>query len=136
MTSSVMSSQNVILTTAMAVSGAVILLSLSRIRILPTTTTHQNSVSQSQKQLPMSSLRSCLSTDDKKKKNKKKKVKFADNVKDKKSELTKIISMKKEKQYENVQNQKIPEFQRMPANRAALYHGILRDRVHRIQCSY
>ncbi|XP_021731842.1 uncharacterized protein LOC110698659 [Chenopodium quinoa] len=130
MTSSVITSQSVILTTAMAVSGAVILLSLNRIRNLPTT--HQNSSSNSQTYLPPPCLRSCLSSDDKKKKKKKKRVKFAENVKDHKSELTKMINGKKEKKVEIFIDDKIPEFRRMPANRAALYQGILRDRVHRI----
>lgn len=30
----------------------------------------------------------------------------------------------------------IPGIHGMPANRIALYNGILRDRLHRMQCSY
>ncbi|KNA19326.1 hypothetical protein SOVF_062590 [Spinacia oleracea] len=134
MTSSVMSSQSVILTTAMAVSGAVIFLSLTCMRNLPIN--HQNSDSKQQTHLPNSCLRSCLSSDDKNKKRKNKRVKFADNVKDHKSELTRIISGKKEKKVEIIDDKKIPEIRRMPANRAALYQGILRDRVHQVKCSY
>ncbi|KAL2928353.1 5-methyltetrahydropteroyltriglutamate--homocysteine methyltransferase [Bienertia sinuspersici] len=129
MTSPVLSSQNVILTTAMAVSGAVIYLSLCRIKTLPNT--HQNSVSHSPDHLPSSSLRSCLSSDDKRgeKRKKNKRVKFADNVKEEKTEFN---VEKKEKKFQKYEVEKVPEFRRMPANRAALYQGILRDRVNRI----
>lgn len=126
MASSVISSPSVILTTAMAVSGAFIFLSLCRIKNLPIT--HHNSDSP---------LRSCLSSDDKRREKKKKKVKFADNVKDQKNEFTTMISKKKKKKIQIYEGEKLnPEFHQMPANRAALYHGILRDRVHRIECSY
>lgn len=71
----------------------------------------------------------------------KKRVKFADNVKDKKCDFTNIITPVNEKKMKKVEifeddKKKIPEFRRMPANRAALYHGILKDRVHRVECSY
>ncbi|CAO2815264.1 unnamed protein product [Amaranthus hypochondriacus] len=126
MASSVISSPSVILTTAMAVSGAFIFLSLCRTKNLPIT--HHNSDSP---------LRSCLSSDDKRREKKKKKVKFADNVKDQKNEFTTMISKKKKKKIQIYEGEKLnPENHQMPANRAALYHGILRDRVHRIECSY
>ncbi|KAL9244679.1 hypothetical protein vseg_018434 [Gypsophila vaccaria] len=115
MNCSVMSSQNVIITTAMAISGAVIFYSLYHIKNLP-----------SSQNLPINQnlpLPSCLSSgeltqDSKKKKKKIKRVKFAENVSEKKDE-------KKKKRCEI-------SGRIMPANRAALYHGILRDRPHRV----
>ena len=78
-----------------------------------------------------------MTLDSSSKPKKKKKVKFADNVKDQKNEFTTMISKKKKKKIQIYEGEKLnPEFHQMPANRAALYHGILRDRVHRIECSY
>ncbi|KAK9690382.1 hypothetical protein RND81_09G123700 [Saponaria officinalis] len=123
MSCSVLSSQSVIITTAMAVSGVVILLSLCKIKNLPTI-----------QQLPFnqnsSSLRSCLSSGKLKgnnSKRKKKKVKFAEDVKEE------IIEVKKKKNDKIIRTKKMSEFCNMPANRAALYHGILRDRLHRVE---
>ncbi|XP_074278930.1 uncharacterized protein LOC141602668 [Silene latifolia] len=123
MSSSVLSSQSVIITTAMAVSGAVILLSLCRIKNLP------SSIQQTSP-----SLRSCLSSERLKGENKnkkKKRVKFAENVKEDKSETN--YANKKKKNKEEVKSRKVSKFREMPANQAALYHGILRDRVHRVE---
>lgn len=138
MSSSVMSSQSVILTTAMAVSGALIFLSLARIKSLPITL-HNSASHTFNNNNPSSRLRSCLASDDKKeKKKKKKRVKFADNVKDHipKSEIkiAKFSSDKKMKRVEILKSEKFLRVSQMPSNRAALYHGILRDRVHRIEC--
>jgi len=87
-------------------------------------------------------LRIIFDAEEKKKqrKNKKKKVKFAENVKEtkgngeeyRKKSLRRIVPeqmIKPEKTGSVCRND-------MPANRIALYNGILRDRDHRIQCSY
>ncbi|KAL9238600.1 hypothetical protein vseg_012998 [Gypsophila vaccaria] len=122
MSSLVLSSQSVIITTAMAVSGAVILLSLCKIKNLPSI--HHLPVTRN---LPnSSSLRSCLSSGKLKgnsKNKKKKRVKFAEDVKKNDSSNKFVIRTKKVSEC----------CEKMPANRAALYHGILRDRVYRIE---
>lgn len=65
-------------------------------------------------------------------KKKKKKVKFAEDVKDTKGngELYRKEGRKRSEIQKSCGNEK------MPANHAALYTGILKDRVHRIQYSY
>ncbi|KAL1292778.1 hypothetical protein HN51_053340 [Arachis hypogaea] len=75
-------------------------------------------------------LRSCLYSGEKKK-NKKKRVKFAENV------MVKEISEEnKEEEQKKKQNSRIRncinETKEMPANRIALYNGIMRDRGNRI----
>lgn len=68
-----------------------------------------------------------LHTEEKKrerKKKKKKKVKFADSVKEGRE--------RNEQRSNSRQSGGMP----MPANRMALYYGILRNRVHRIECSH
>ncbi|KAH9610621.1 hypothetical protein KSS87_002181, partial [Heliosperma pusillum] len=126
MSSSVLSSQSMIITTAMAVSGAVILLSLCRIKNLPSI------------QPNSPSLRSCLSSERLKAENKnkkKKRVKFAESVNDEKSD-TNYTKKKKKDEEEVVKSTKVSKFREiMPANRAALYRGILRDRIHRVESS-
>ncbi|GAB2293618.1 hypothetical protein Dimus_027831 [Dionaea muscipula] len=129
------SSQSIFIATAaaMAVSGAVILLSLSRQRTSPslaaaTTTTSQ--FHQTQNHPP---LRSCLSSDGKRKERRtQKRVKFAEDVKEKSGKAA------KKEQRRRPCRSEVPAavIHGMPANRVALYHGILRDRVYRIQCSY
>lgn len=77
-----------------------------------------------------------------KKQRKKKRVRFAGNVKDTKGNG-------KEYRKRELSRRTVPEpvtkpgktgsvcgISTMPANRMALYHGILRDRDHRTQCSY
>lgn len=65
-------------------------------------------------------------------KKKEKKVKFADNVKKGDSKGRKI---KERNTVILVENQNQIEEGRMPANRVALYQGILRDRLHRMGCT-
>lgn len=134
-----MSSQSVILTTAMAVSGAVIYLSLSGIRNFPSTHQlstlhkHKHKLSNPHSSPSSSSLRSCLSSGGRKReKNKKKRVKFSDHV----NVQTFEIDNHREINEELSKTKQISESSRMPANQAALYHGILRDRLHRVQSSY
>jgi len=64
------------------------------------------------------------------KKKTKKKVKFADSVKKEGRERT------EEKRASNNCRDETSDCTGMPANRVALYNGILRERVHRTECSY
>ncbi|CAL9218690.1 unnamed protein product [Arabidopsis halleri] len=121
-------SHGVVIATAMVFSSTALFLAISR----------QFSGNQTSDQ---QILRSCLSSEEKKRqRKKKKKVKFAENVKEtkgngeeyRKKSLRRIVPeqmVKPEKTGSVCRND-------MPANRIALYNGILRDRDQRIQCSY
>ena len=43
---------------------------------------------------------------------------------------------KKNEKVQNFRHEEIPEFRRTLANRAALYHGILRDHFNRLECLF
>lgn len=79
----------------------------------------------------------CSFVEEKKRGRKKKRVQFAENVKDTAGngeEYRKEYNKKFAKQFDRTcRNDQI---QGMPANRVALYNGILRDRVHRMEYSY
>ncbi|KAB2008200.1 hypothetical protein ES319_D10G083000v1 [Gossypium barbadense] len=122
-------SQGLVLATAMVVSSTVIFLTFSRQKTLSPP--------------PKQTLRSCLPSDGKKRvKKRKKKVQFAENVKEtsgdgqeyRKEQHKKLIAAASRRR------RKMDGFCRseMPANRIALYNGILRDRVHvhKMECSY
>ncbi|XP_042063671.1 uncharacterized protein LOC121807499 [Salvia splendens] len=116
-----LSSQGLVLATAMAVSaGTVVLIDLLRGKYFPPISQiHQNQL-----------LKSCLSSGSKKKK--KKKVKFAEDVKEPKGNgelYRKAGSKRSEIQKKSCGN----ELKKMPANHAALYNGILKQRMG---CSY
>ncbi|XP_042058726.1 uncharacterized protein LOC121803085 [Salvia splendens] len=121
--SSILSSQSVVLATAMAVSGTVILLAARR---------HQKP--------PPSSVNfprppSCIisSSDEGKKRKMKKKVHFAEDVVDPRGNSEEYRKSQKANfnKYSNSTTlNKGRRIQEMPANRVALYNGILRDRVH------
>ncbi|XP_016173991.1 uncharacterized protein LOC107616553 [Arachis ipaensis] len=120
-------SQGIVFTTAMVLSSTVLYLAFSRHKI------HHHSP-QSNNQI----LRSCLSSEEKKRerklsKKKKKRVQFAENVKERigKSEEEQRKQNRVSSRSSNCRN-----VREMPANRIALYNGILRDRVHRMECSY
>lgn len=67
-------------------------------------------------------------------KKKKKKVKFAEDVKDTKGNGE--LYRRKWGQVQKSCGNEIAGSQKIPANRAALYTGILKDRVHTLQHSY
>ncbi|CAF2097495.1 hypothetical protein BRARA_E01571 [Brassica rapa] len=122
-------SHGVVIATAMVFSSTALFLAISR----------QFSTNQTSDLHDQQILRSCLSSVEKKKQ--RKKVKFAEDVKEpkgngeeyrKREHLRRIVPepvIKPEKTGSVCRND-------MPANRMALYNGILRDRDHRLQCSY
>ncbi|XP_038696728.1 uncharacterized protein LOC119993605 [Tripterygium wilfordii] len=121
--SSMLTSQGVVLATAMAVSGTVILLALRLQKSPPIV------------QIPQQSLRPCISPEGKKNK-KKKRVQFAEDVVEPRgnsgSDTSSSIKFKKT----SYGGAKAKDRGTMPENRVALYNGILRDRVvHRFSYS-
>ncbi|KAK9208300.1 hypothetical protein WN944_000654 [Citrus x changshan-huyou] len=128
--SSILSSQGMVLATAMAaVSGTVILLAFRL---------------QKPSEIPQSQqvLRSCICSDgNKKRERKKKRVHFAEDVVDPRGngdEFRKQHVVKKaSSSSSSSSSSKFKTSGRMPANRVALYNGILRDRtVQRLAYSY
>ncbi|GMN58198.1 hypothetical protein TIFTF001_027294 [Ficus carica] len=153
--SPILSSQGVVLATAMAVSGTVILLAFRLQKSLPNTQFPVSRISRAR------ILRSCISsegTKKDKKKNKQKRVHFAEDVVDpsgdgeefrrqhsvisnspnSKSSSSSSSSLSESSQ-KLMKKKKISDkdkYREMPANRVALYNGILRDRVvHRLAYS-
>ncbi|GAV68358.1 hypothetical protein CFOL_v3_11862, partial [Cephalotus follicularis] len=136
--SSILSSQGVVLATAMAVSGTVLLLAFRLQKVLPVTQFALDQIPQASQQV----LRSCISYDGKRRK-KNKKVHFAEDVVDPRGDGEEFrrkhgggcdiasnssctsTKFKKKMSYGVVVKDRIS----MPANRVALYNGILRDRV-------
>ncbi|KAJ0242275.1 hypothetical protein HA466_0207590 [Hirschfeldia incana] len=127
-------SHGVVIATAMVFSSTALFLTISR----QLSGNHQTS----DQPIP----RPCLCSEETKKQRKKKnkkKVKFAENVKEPKGNGEEY-----RRKRESLLRRNIPEpvikpdktgsvcRNDMPANRIALYNGILRDRDHRIQCSY
>ncbi|XP_010907272.1 uncharacterized protein [Elaeis guineensis] len=129
--SSLMGPHGVALATAMAVSGTVVLLAVCRQWPFPAR---------------QCNLRSCISSEERKRERasskKKKKVRFAAQV----VELLGETSGSSDEEAEEELATLPPELVRseeevrrgrgMPANRVALYNGILQDRLHRMACSY
>ncbi|KDP37091.1 hypothetical protein JCGZ_06147 [Jatropha curcas] len=116
-----LSSQGLVLATAMVVSSTVLFLAFTKQKTDLQPQTSKNLDSQS----PTQSLRSCLLS--------------SENVKDTKRN-GEDYRRKKGKEnsttkFDRICRNEIPGIE-MPANRIALYNGILRDRVHRIECSY
>ncbi|PSS17856.1 DNA topoisomerase [Actinidia chinensis var. chinensis] len=127
--SSILSSPGVVLATAMAVSG-VFLIALRREKNFPPTQFPGNQDSHPTEQIP----RSCLSSDGKKRERKnKKRVQFAESVKDRCGNGEEY--RKEHKKSTNPRSCR-GQIREMPANRVALYSGVLRDRVQRSECSY
>ncbi|XP_068314138.1 uncharacterized protein [Pyrus communis] len=139
--SSVLGSQGVVLATAMAVSGTVILLALRLQKSLPNS--HGYPVDQITHQSSPQILRSCISSDGKKRRKKNKRVHFAEDVVD---PIGDNQEFRRQHQIIPTAFSKSPTSSAatsqkyrgsMPANRAALYNGILRDRGgHRLAYSY
>ncbi|XVE98332.1 hypothetical protein REPUB_Repub03eG0097200 [Reevesia pubescens] len=132
---SILSSQGVVLATAMAVSGTVILLAFRLQKSFPLDQIHQPS---------QQVLRSCISSEGKKREKKKKKVHFAEDVMDPRGDGEEFRrQVKNPVRISSISNNSpaalnsSPKFKKigggkdrgMPANRVALYNGILRDRV-------
>ncbi|XP_038901306.1 uncharacterized protein LOC120088227 [Benincasa hispida] len=131
--SSILSSQGLVIATAMVVSSTALFLAFSNHHKI-------NPIIPSISLLP-----SCFSSDEKKKekkkqRRKKKKVRFAEDVKEPKGngeeyrrEHDEKMGMEERKltrtRTSNCRNE-------IPANRVALYNGILKDRSQRIQCSF
>ncbi|KAB2618627.1 hypothetical protein D8674_014496 [Pyrus ussuriensis x Pyrus communis] len=139
--SSVLGSQGVVLATAMAVSGTVILLALRLQKSLPNS--HGYPVDQITHQSSPQILRSCISSDGKKRRKKNKRVHFAEDVVDPIGDNQEFrrqhqiipTAFSKSPTSSSATSQKYRGS--MPANRAALYNGILRDRGgHRLAYSY
>ncbi|KAF3517748.1 hypothetical protein DY000_02059388 [Brassica cretica] len=127
-------SHGVVIATAMVFSSTALFLTISR----QLCGNNQPSDIQDQQ-----ILRPCLCSEEKKKQRKtNKKVKFAENVKEPKGNGEEY-RRKRESLRRNVPEPVIKPDKTgsvcrndMPANRIALYNGILRDRDHRVQCSY
>ncbi|ESW22741.1 hypothetical protein PHAVU_005G177400 [Phaseolus vulgaris] len=116
-------SQGLVLTSAMLLSTTLLYVAFSRQKSNLSFRVHHSN---------KPTLRSCLYSEEKKreKKKTKKKVKFADSVKKEGRERT------EEKRASNNCRDETSDCTGMPANRVALYNGILRERVHRTECSY
>ncbi|XP_059287115.1 uncharacterized protein LOC132040484 [Lycium ferocissimum] len=140
--SSLLTSQGVVFATAMAVSGTMILLATLRL---------QKSQEFSFNPILHHHPRSCISTDGKKKEKKKKKVKFAEDVVEpsgNSEEYRKLHHFNNNKFHhgnasscssnlDSNELKKSRKVQEIPANRMALYNGMLKGRViNRVTYSY
>uniref|UniRef100_A0A1J3DR12 Uncharacterized protein n=1 Tax=Noccaea caerulescens TaxID=107243 RepID=A0A1J3DR12_NOCCA len=129
------SNGTVVIATAMVFSSTALFLALAR-------QFHGNQTSKIHDQTPRTVLRSCLSSEETKKQRRKtkKKVRFDENVKDTKGNgkeyRRKELSKRTVPVTKPGKTDSICRISTMPANRMALYNGILRDRDHRTQCSY
>eukprot|EP00268_Persea_americana_P026054 TRINITY_DN25423_c0_g1_i2.p1 TRINITY_DN25423_c0_g1~~TRINITY_DN25423_c0_g1_i2.p1 ORF type:complete len:121 (+),score=27.39 TRINITY_DN25423_c0_g1_i2:246-608(+) len=119
--SSLLSSQAMVLATAMAVSGTVILFLCKQDPFSATQLVlGQNPTP------PSLNLRSCISSEEKRRGKKKKRVRFADDV-------VGPIRREEDIRREDKDGEVLP---RKLSNRMALYNGIMQDRLQRLQCSY
>uniref|UniRef100_A0A2N9GMI1 Uncharacterized protein n=1 Tax=Fagus sylvatica TaxID=28930 RepID=A0A2N9GMI1_FAGSY len=122
----------------MVVSSTVLFLAYCRHKSFPPPT--QLSQNQNSQQPQKQIIRSCLHSEEKKRERKKKmrkKVQFAENVKEPSGNGKEYRKEHMElNEVERSCRNKIPTSSGMPENRIALYNGILKDRVHRMQCSW
>ncbi|AES68147.1 hypothetical protein MtrunA17_Chr2g0333051 [Medicago truncatula] len=131
-------SQGLVFTTAMLVSSTMLYLAFSKHKINPSFQILGSHVSHD----PHTQiLRSCLYSEEKKRERKmnskknKKKVRFEESVKEsrEKSEVAKKEKQRKRNRVHSNCRSEATKTRGIPANRMALYNGILRDRVHRIE---
>ncbi|KAA8523015.1 hypothetical protein F0562_009438 [Nyssa sinensis] len=136
-----LTSQGVVLATAMAVSGTVILLALRLQKSLPHTQFPVSTPIPQSQPIP----RSCISSEGKKKEKKKKRVHFAEDVVDPSGNSEEFRRQRSGNSYSSSGSKSLSSStfkesgkdRGIPANREALYNGILRDRVvHRLAYSY
>ncbi|XP_020206238.1 uncharacterized protein LOC109791358 isoform X2 [Cajanus cajan] len=136
-------SQGMVLATAMALSGTVIVLALRLQRSFIPSQFPLHEISQPSTPI----LRSCISSDENKRgkrKKQKKRVHFADDVVDSCGNGEEFRRQQRvnrnsfySKSESKVETEKNCDVRGMPANRVALYNGILRDRVaQRLTYSY
>ncbi|CAA7057927.1 unnamed protein product [Microthlaspi erraticum] len=129
------SNGTVVIATAMVFSSTALFLAMAR-------QFHGNQTSKTHDQTPRPVLRSCLSSEETKKQRRKtkKKVRFDENVKDTKGNgkeyRRKELSKRTVPVTKPGKADSVCRVSTMPANRMALYNGMLRDRDHRTQCSY
>ncbi|XP_026453136.1 uncharacterized protein LOC113353881 isoform X2 [Papaver somniferum] len=135
-----MSSHGVAFATAMAVSGTVIILAICRSPKLTLSVSEFPNKSDDPQ-----NLRSCISSEKKKREKKmKKRVHFAEDIvdpignckdfrRDHKKSSSSSSFKKNDQDCGRSQQGKV---RGIPPNRLALYNGILRDREHRMTCSY
>ncbi|XP_073023284.1 uncharacterized protein [Primulina eburnea] len=133
-----LASQGLVLATAMAVSaGTIILFDFFKEKCF--SNIHQNQDCP----LPVKkALKSCLASDsgskksDQAKKKKKNRVRFAEDVKDSSKKINSESYRNEQTKFVEIRKSCSNEIQKIPANHIALYSGILKDRVHRMQYSH
>ncbi|XP_054779802.1 uncharacterized protein LOC129287613 [Prosopis cineraria] len=127
-------SRGLVLAAAMVLSSTLIYLAFSRKIIPPRPCISGNSDSRdSDKQILQPCLCSKENKVDGKKEKKKKKVKFADNVMEANDEAEN--EQRKQNRVARSCRDEIEGMMGVPANRIALYNGILKDRVRKMECS-
>ncbi|KAG6665358.1 uncharacterized protein LOC122301120 [Carya illinoinensis] len=122
-------SQGLVLATAMFISSTALFLAYCRQKsFTPTQLSETQNSQQPDKQIV---LRSCLYSD-----KKMKKVQFAENAKDPRGngEECRKEHMKRSKVEMGCRSE-LRRMSGMPENRVALYNGILKERVQKMQCS-
>ncbi|KZV56056.1 hypothetical protein F511_06073 [Dorcoceras hygrometricum] len=129
-----LTSQALVLATAMAASaGTLIIFNLLQERYTPIPRKQDSRIHGKE------ALKSCLSSGGKRRNGKRriKKVRFADDVKDSRRDLNEKFERKAgEKIESSCCGKEMLGLRRMPANRVALYSGILRNRVQMMEYSY
>ncbi|XP_044495931.1 uncharacterized protein LOC123218526 [Mangifera indica] len=123
----IMNSQAVVLATAMVVSTTFLFLAFGKQKPAFSSSSEIQDHSLDSSGQP---LRSCLYSEEKKRQRKKKRVHFADNVKEKSGNGKEYRKEQSKKIISKVDQNCRYEIPRTPANRVALYNGILRDRIH------